>query len=72
MTSDKRGTTPVTVGPPCEVVDYERGWEAGRAAALEVLMNLRSKAVLRTTSWVVLNDAVHLVSDLQQPKEEGT
>lgn len=66
--SDKRDTIPVTVDPPCEILDYERGWEAGRAAALQLLMDLRGKAVLRTTSWVVLNDAVHMVSDLK-PKE---
>lgn len=113
MTSGKRDTIPVDVDPPCEVVDYERGWddcykravslirehlpghetiiekldlhgdvdkaydvvkmklveaaswEAGRAAALEVLMNLRSKAVLRTTEWSILNNLVHLVGELQ-------
>jgi hypothetical protein len=47
------------------MTDYERGWRAGRGAAVRALEDLKSKTIFRTSEEAVLTDALHCVTSLE-------
>jgi hypothetical protein len=47
------------------ISDYERGWRAGRGAAVRVLEALRGRAAMRTPEETTLSDALHAVTSLE-------
>jgi hypothetical protein len=48
-----------------EILDYERGWRAGRGAAVRAVEDLRSRTIMRTPEEVALTDALHCVASLE-------
>jgi hypothetical protein len=63
---DAPGNVPtysMSSSPP--MTDYERGWRAGRGAAVRALEDLRDRASLHTVEEKVFADALRTVTDLE-------
>lgn len=48
-----------------EMTDYERGWRAGRGAAVRALEDLRSTKIMRTPEEAAITDALFCVVNLE-------
>jgi hypothetical protein len=59
-----------TIPPPPavlrpETTDYERGWRAGRGAAIRALEDLKSAKVFKTVEEATLSDALDCIANLE-------